>query len=177
MSEVISQITGTAIGTVGAVIAVLVTDRLRRRWTAHHVLRVRIELAGALANSRLQSIVALNLPELAPDHTALSIGPRFDTAVLSQLTSDGFTHLSDRQRLAMTNILFAMEWADRMNEQAVGYDADRRSNRPLDPRDVGRVMTEETLWLDRVARLCGARVTGTLTPVGGVESDMPAAPP
>jgi hypothetical protein len=118
MSEVLSQIVGGIIATLSAVAAVVLTDWLRDRRKACHVIPTRLRADRAYASARAAEIAKALSPD---DHGSftMSKAQRFDVESCRRLVSDAFSHLTAEQRKKLAGIIFTMEEADEANAEAM----------------------------------------------------------
>ena len=114
----LDQVLGTAIGTVGAVAAVFLTDWLRNLRKARREIPARLRSDHTYAESRASEIQRAMEPDAQGSYTATK-AMRFDVASYQRLASEAFYQLTSEQRKALANIVFAMSDADAANAEAL----------------------------------------------------------
>lgn len=118
MSAVANQIIGAVISTIGAVVAVFITDWVRNRRKATNDIPARLRTDRDYANNRSKTIQsALTAATGAPFIASKAM--RFDIQSYQQLVSEAFSHLKPEQRKQLANITFAMSEADNANAETL----------------------------------------------------------
>jgi hypothetical protein len=106
---------GAAVGAIGAYLAVRFSDKARDRAKAARVIPRLLEAGGELARQRQQS---LGGRDAAPaGQVQIILAPGFDSGELNRIAIEASPHLSLRQRLAISKVLFYMKMADDSNER------------------------------------------------------------
>jgi hypothetical protein len=118
MSDAVSQIFGTAIGTVGAVATVFITEWIRNVRKARIDIPERLRVDRGYIVKRIAAIEQALTPDSGGRFTTTR-AMRFDVAAYQRLASEAFYHLSAEQRQAVANIVFVMGEADEANAEAV----------------------------------------------------------
>jgi hypothetical protein len=170
-----------AIGAAGAFFLVVLNDRRRDRRIAKKVLPALLKRLRVLVDGRTHSAKdaesSLGRPMRVRDK-----GLHFPTERIERYAEQSVDHLTDRQEMALANLVFWMQESDRLNEACLGLldqlnlsdrdfsrgETSMRLQAPGIIKELGQQYREELVLLRRIDQLIACYLDGTLNERGGI---------